>query len=339
MINKLEYALTYLFVSITIPFSLQLFYLFFPKHSFLQILAIIMLLTSGIFINYYYSKKIQKNNLIKLLISVFHFIGFFYIIGYDNKLISAGSLIKETAVLYIKFFKKIRLTLFLFLLSGFALSLLAILSIIIEGVLKKGALVALNNLFMLIFLVIFIVILLTLRINLIQQLSNLIFQKNNLDYKELTKKSLTIVWPLILVTVLSVILVAFGFILFMIPAIIFAYWFYYSKYILIIEKTNVWESIKTSQKLVFGRWWATFWRVQAPAFVLFFIIYSIQLIINLIFSVLPSGMISLFFFSSLSACVYVFIILPINTLITIILYKSAKENPVEEPLLPPTKIN
>lgn len=73
--------------------------------------------------------------------------------------------------------------------------------------------------------------------------------------------------------------VFFGTLLFIIPGIIFAIWYSFCYYNIILDEKKSVEAMKESKKMVVGRWWAITWRVTAPAVVFMFISTLAQFIL------------------------------------------------------------
>lgn len=99
------------------------------------------------------------------------------------------------------------------------------------------------------------------------------------------KQELQQVAPLLKSTIWVVILsglAAFGgFILLIIPGIIFSIWFAFSMYTAIFDGQKGAAALRMSKKLVQGRWWGVFWRLFAPGVVYAVIILSAQGILAL----------------------------------------------------------
>lgn len=66
------------------------------------------------------------------------------------------------------------------------------------------------------------------------------------------------------VSILVVVAVIAGLILFIIPGLILAIYLAFATYIFVLENKRGIEALKSSYDLVNGRWWATLWRVVAP---------------------------------------------------------------------------
>jgi len=89
------------------------------------------------------------------------------------------------------------------------------------------------------------------------------------------KKALSIAWPqmgsFFWVGFLHVLAVLGGFILFVIPGIIFSVWFIFSDYIFVWDGIKGTGALKRSKQLVKGIWWPVFLRFLTIAIILFLI--------------------------------------------------------------------
>lgn len=84
--------------------------------------------------------------------------------------------------------------------------------------------------------------------------------------------------PLALVLILFFLIIIGGIILFVIPAIIFAVWFNFVTYAVVLEGKKGFSALSFSRQLVSGHWWEVFWR----NLVLFLLVFVISLILNFI---------------------------------------------------------
>lgn len=66
------------------------------------------------------------------------------------------------------------------------------------------------------------------------------------------------------VTILFSVITAVGFILLIIPGIVFTVWFFFAPYILVAEKKGGWSALERSKELVSGRWIAVALRLLLP---------------------------------------------------------------------------
>ena len=77
------------------------------------------------------------------------------------------------------------------------------------------------------------------------------------SFKKVTNKIISSLWISVLVGAAVVI----GFFLFVIPAIIFAVWFFAATYVLVAEGIRGTKALSKSKQLVKGNWLAVFWRL------------------------------------------------------------------------------
>jgi hypothetical protein len=149
------------------------------------------------------------------------------------------------------------------------------------------------------------------------------------------------------VSILVGLLVLLGTILLFIPAIIFSGWYAFSVYMVLFEGKKGTEAMRASKELVAGRWLAVFWRIIAPGFVYGFLIGIVSLIVTLPFASLGASTdgtttVSLASFSlaalqTLLSGAVTAILTPLATLPLLLLYKDAKEHPLEA--MPPAAMN
>ena len=150
--------------------------------------------------------------------------------------------------------------------------------------------------------------------------------------------------PAILVSILNALIVLGGFILLIVPGIIFAVWFAFAVYDIAIDNTKEpIQALKNSKKLVDGRWWEVFWRLAAPGLVFTIGAMILQKLISwpLNFAVKTAidSSFSFFFLIALGAVlnlVITLIITPLTTAAPVILYSELKKVPLgtDKPTLP-----
>ncbi len=130
-----------------------------------------------------------------------------------------------------------------------------------------------------------------------------------------------------------------GFILFIIPGIIFTLWFAFVIYAIAIDKYKTMESLKVSKNLVVGRWWEVFVRLIVPGIVFGILIIAVDRIVGYpIESILehtdPDSLLFVTFviISSLIFTALGLLLAPLTTNASTILYIELKNNPVlQEP--------
>ncbi|MCX6745755.1 MAG: hypothetical protein NTX00_01925 [Candidatus Parcubacteria bacterium] len=131
------------------------------------------------------------------------------------------------------------------------------------------------------------------------------------------------------VTILSVLVVFAGLILFIIPGFIFMVWYSFAPFINILEEKNNKGpgALKESKNLVLGRWWPTFWRLLIPALIVYLILI---IVITGIFYLITNGNLNL---ESINQSLMINILISLTSLIitpllisySVILYNNLKE--------------
>ena len=177
-------------------------------------------------------------------------------------------------------------------------------------------------------------------IALIRHIKQSLLKETVEDWKTNINNSSKFIWPMLVVAILNIILVFFGSLLLIIPGIIFAVWFSFIYYIVLFENKTGVEALKTSKKLVVGRWWPILWRLLIPN--LFFgimIVFASDIVSAPIKLALPENMWQLVLLSLVSTIVSS-ISTPLVTTANIMIYFTAKQNPLKQlPVTePPVKI-
>lgn len=137
-------------------------------------------------------------------------------------------------------------------------------------------------------------------------------------------------WPFVYTSILTTIIVSAGFILFIIPGLIFTVWYAFVGFTLVIEGAKGFNALRASKALVVGRWWSILWRLFIPAaiFTLLFAVLQ-RLLLWPVGALLTGdaeiivGNLIVFLFQSLFA--------PLSLLSVALLYHSAKTNPLPPP--------
>lgn len=161
-----------------------------------------------------------------------------------------------------------------------------------------------------------------------------LYQKNSSEMSSDLKHSWKRLLPAIGASILIGLAVLGGFFLLFIPAIIFGVWFSFSLQAVVLDSQSPVESMKTSKRLVKGRWWEVFWRLVAPIL----IIMAVYILIVMVLGV-STGILSMF--SEQIALwvsiilVYLFwglsmLLIPVLTIYYVILYLNLKETPVSQ---------
>ncbi len=137
------------------------------------------------------------------------------------------------------------------------------------------------------------------------------------------------IWPAILTGILVGLTVLGGFLLIIIPGILFAVWFMFSIYAVAIDQIRYpIAAMKQSQMLVRHRWWRVFWRIFATGFFFGIIIFITEWLLALP-AVAISQNVHLLTISIVNPIIG-FLAGPLTTSAMIILYIELKRTPVEQ---------
>jgi len=156
------------------------------------------------------------------------------------------------------------------------------------------------------------------------------------NFKEGYIKTAHYIVPMFLLSLLVAVIVAVGSILFLIPGIIFAIWYYFVNYIVVFEDQKNLSSLKTSKQLVVGRWFSMAFRIVLPKMV--FLIGVIILSVftqDLIIKIFDPSNIKIELITQLVNGIFTTLTLPLFIWSDTILYFNAKNNPLASPVLPP----
>ncbi len=150
-------------------------------------------------------------------------------------------------------------------------------------------------------------------------------------WKEVFSSSSNLIWPAIYVSVLVTLIVLGGTLLLIIPGIIFAVWYSFAFYAVLFENAHGFDALKSSKSLVVGRWWAIVWRLAVAGIIFGFLNSVLSYILMSLVKLVPLPM----FLQSTSANVLSSLAsaltTPLSAAATLILYQSAKQNPVMQP--------
>jgi len=132
-----------------------------------------------------------------------------------------------------------------------------------------------------------------------------------------------------IVALLAGLITVIGFILLIIPGIIFAVWYAFAVYINVLEDKNNkgWQALKSSKELVAGRWGKTFWRLILPASLVYLI--AMLVIIALIF-LITGGQVDLLAYEqslvyNLITSIFFTMLSPLFVTFILLLYHSLKQ--------------
>ncbi len=171
------------------------------------------------------------------------------------------------------------------------------------------------------FLWIWLTILLILIIDTLQQ-------GKKIDPPSLQETTRRLIWPLIVVAVLEIITVLGGFLLFIIPGLIFAVWFAFAQLSVVLDKKRGIEAMNFSRSLVKGRFFQAALYIFGGPSIVFLLYATLLALIIILASEFGSVSIEMFFidqvplwFIVLDTLAQLFVITPILLIYSILVYK------------------
>jgi|GEM_PF-4050838 len=269
--TRYQYMLSYI--------AFFLIHIFLPRYISLHIyIYISSFCILGFALNYYFADKLGIKTLEKTLASLVSPLGFFYILGHDEKLISETELIKKSFVLYKEHFKG----LFPYILAFFSfaivktiiLSAINIYQIQTESIPLKF--LAIN----LIFNIIAFLVSMLLSFGIIRYIARIILKLPVQKIGQELKDALPLFFPaLAIYAIFFAITFLFVFlgnnIISLILIGIPIYWSIFIIHSLIIENVGPLEAFKLSRSIVQKKGWEIFWRMSFSLGFFFALLYII----------------------------------------------------------------
>jgi hypothetical protein len=247
-------------------------------------------------------------------------------------MITALEIIQQSWNIYEENFKKLlKITLWGFLITSISTGLVYIVDIFYKGntwiETILGFLAGLPQLLVALWMTITLI-----------GIADALLEKKGFDVKKSMRAGFKFFVPAVIVSLAVALAEAVGFILFIIPGIIFSVWFAFSVYETILEKKKPIDAMKESKKLSAERWWIVAWLYYAPGLfwglagwlatsILYFAIKQIMLFSNAALDPLYEK-IMVVFVAVCENAFYVFFVPPI-ILSVAILYKNLKKEPVK----------
>lgn len=134
-----------------------------------------------------------------------------------------------------------------------------------------------------------IVLLISFVVNIFMSIALILVMPNmNLSAMDSYKQSVPYFFRYLGMSILTMIILAVGFILLVVPGIIFSVWFLFAAFVLVLENTGMVASLKQSRAYVRGRWWGVFGRM----IVMLVVLIILSVILSIVLEVIPSYMIS-----------------------------------------------
>jgi len=244
----------------------------------LYLLCFLLFLIGGFLVNYWYGQKLGIPVAIRIVTGVLSALGFFYLMGFNQQLISATNIIKESWELYVKNWKMLLKYSTLFLIPTLAMALTPFLLTLLQY-LQTAA--WLSMLLLLIIIAAMMIVTLWLSIGLAKILKNLIDNQPNQTFKETIKNSSNLIWPVVYTSLLSALIILGGTLLFILPGVIFSIWYVFTFYAVIFDGEKGPNGLRASKNLVTGRWFAILWRIAVLACVFALGVMAVNSILQL----------------------------------------------------------
>lgn len=168
-------------------------------------------------------------------------------------------------------------------------------------------------------LIAFIVVALLIQVATIKVIDS---SEDNPDLGKLLSSSSPVILPYVWVAILIGLAVFGGLILFIIPGIIFAFWFSFAPYEVVLDQKRGVEALKASKALVSGRVGA----IVGRFLLLILVFIGISIIVTMVTVFLPGVLRDM-----LSAAASSFLTTPLGTIFVVLLYKELKAKPVAAP--------
>lgn len=239
---------------------------------------------------------------------------------------------KKNAVLFLKYM------LLLLIPSGLLTIMSTILGPFVNNILAYGI-----NLLIVLDLIVTLllsVVSLWISIAFIKTIAKCLKNESPAPIKQELISALGMLWPAILVSLLVGIISLGGFILFVVPGLIFSIWFAFAFNVLVLENQKPMESLKTSRDLTLKRWWPVLWRLFVPTFIFGIALVIAQWIVNTPYQFIikenlanyPSTLLFAAIVFAILNTIVALLFAPLSTIFPIILYYNLKATPNPEPL-------
>ncbi len=162
-----------------------------------------------------------------------------------------------------------------------------------------------------------------------------IYNNEKYDLGLIYKESWSKFWNYIAVSAILLWVLAGGYLLFIIPGIIFTVWYSFAAFIVLLDGKKGLTSLVESKKMVMGRFWEILWRWLAPGIFFGIIMILGTLIINSVIGAALGdwslGLFSgLFWWSDLISNIISMLFTPLFVAIGVILYSEAKKGISEQ---------
>lgn len=157
-------------------------------------------------------------------------------------------------------------------------------------------------------------------------------REQKLGTVEAFRKSWRKIVPFIWISVLSSLVVTGGFMLLIIPGVIFAIWFTFAGYVLVSENLKGMDALLRSRQLVKGNWGRVFGRFFLLGLILLLVLFPLAFILAFLFAGLEIP-----FLGDVAAPLMNLFVTPLTLTFAFLLYEDLKRQKGEMPFTPPEK--
>lgn len=168
-------------------------------------------------------------------------------------------------------------------------------------------------------------------ISLSLKIKNLLENKPGEKWQSIFSSTSPMIWPVFYTGLLVGLIIFAGFLLLIIPGIIFAVWYIFFFYFVVFEKKKGLSALRESKKLVMGRWGITLWLVLLPALFYGILAMLLQYSITIPLNILITNDITALITNSVVNSLINSLMAPFTLAAMIVLYLNFKNNPLQTP--------
>lgn len=167
---------------------------------------------------------------------------------------------------------------------------------------------------------------LLLSIALTRSLDKMYRKSSLMSVKEEMKQARDVAGQYFWVSLLSGLIALGGFILFIIPGVIFSLWYTFAPFVAILEKKRGMEALRESKKMVQGRWWTVFGYFLVLGILFFLVSFAVQIIASIPAMIVDTAATQAF--ASVVSSLANFVLSPLMLIASILFYHTLKDHPV-----------
>ncbi|MDO8626185.1 MAG: hypothetical protein Q7K39_01855 [Candidatus Magasanikbacteria bacterium] len=241
-------------------------------------------------------------------------------------LISVSDILKNSWEVYKKQWRGLVIYMAFLFIPYFAISVLGLAGVLLDSVFPESAIV--SNIILMALLVAGALFSLWTSLALTVALNNSLQGVAGMAWRDVFGKTAPRLWPFIYTSIIAALIIIGGALLLIVPGIIFAIWYAFITYSIVLENKEGMDALNHSKGLVAGRWLAILWRLLIPGIVFALVTAAVRLI--LVYPItyfIGSEVITQLVDNILTALISA-AIAPVATLAALNLYHSAVATPM-----------